>query len=471
VTGARSGPVLLALLLAVRAGAAAPGEGGAEEGVFPSDPRLIEAAALMSDREGYERAIALYRDVLAEDPAEREARRWLARVLSWQGDHDASLAEYALLLEDEGASVPLRTERAEVLSWAGRYDEAEAAFRALLAERPEDPRLVRGLGHVYQWSGRRGEAVEWLERSQELSPDPEVAQALAELRRRWSGSGDNRTTHFRDANGAAVTTSRVTSRLDWDPETAIEASGQWQRASDGDATRDGLGGRLGLRRTLPHGLAVSGGLGYSAWQGAPGHLLARAHLDWTRQESTALALRYEHGGFLARSDSFSVVDEGLDYHELRAQAWQQLAPRWSGFTYVDQLFVGDGNLRSSAGGSVEYAPFERFDVGLGASLGYTHFRESAAPYYSPHLDLGSEASLRGAYPLLPWLSLRARAGVGLGLSEEGELSGFGLGYSVGGGLRIERERVALGLSASRFQTQRGTTYSANSFGLDLSVGF
>lgn len=454
------------------AGAAAvEGPAGDEEVVFPTDPRMIEAAALLSDREQYDRAIGLYRSVLQEYPAEREARQWLARILSWKGEHDEALAQYALLLDTPEPAYVLRVEQAQVLSWAGRYDEAEAAFRALLDEAPEDPRVVRGLGHVYQWSGQREQAIEWLERSQTLEPDPEVATTLDTLKRRWTGSGDNRTTSFADNNGVRITRSRVASRLEWDHRTSLEIAGTWTRASDDSGERDGLSGTLGLRRQLPRGFEAGAELGYSGWQQAPGHLLAAAQLGWTRGESTALTTRYEHGSFLVRSDSFATIDEGLDYHGLRLQAWQQLAPGWSGFAFVDELVVGDGNLRSAVGGSVEYSPFEAWELAVGASLSWTGFRDSAEAYYSPHTDLGSELSLRGRYPILPWLALDASAGVGLGLSEEGELTGFGLGYSVGGGLRMQLSRVALGLTASRFQTQRGATYSAHSFGLDLSVGF
>ena len=74
-----------------------------------------------------------YRDVLDEFPSHATARLWLARVLSWKGDHDESLAEYDRLLDLEPPADDIDVERAEVLSWSGRYDEALLAFDAILA--------------------------------------------------------------------------------------------------------------------------------------------------------------------------------------------------------------------------------------------------------------------------------------------------------------------------------------------------
>ena len=72
----------------------------AEETLY-TDQRMIEADALLADREQYPRAIALYRQVLEEFPSNSMARLWLARVLSWKGDTEQSIAEYDLLLRIE----------------------------------------------------------------------------------------------------------------------------------------------------------------------------------------------------------------------------------------------------------------------------------------------------------------------------------------------------------------------------------
>ena len=145
------------------------------------DPRLAEARALLADSSSYDEAVALYRAILDDTPGgelEDDARLWLARILSWQGEHDASLAHYAELTNRPRPAYDAEIEQAEVLSWAGRYDEAEAAFRALLEREPDDARATRGLARVYLWSERPELADAAFERALELQEDEEARSEL-----------------------------------------------------------------------------------------------------------------------------------------------------------------------------------------------------------------------------------------------------------------------------------------------------
>lgn len=92
-----------------------------------ADPRIAEADALLGDPSGFERAAALYAEVLSADPAAAELRLKRARVLAWAERYAESLDEYAVLLAEAGPPAAARIEQAEVLSWAGRHAEAEAA--------------------------------------------------------------------------------------------------------------------------------------------------------------------------------------------------------------------------------------------------------------------------------------------------------------------------------------------------------
>lgn len=81
------------------------------------DPRMIEASSLLFDRASHDRAIELYREVLAGDPAHRMSRLWLARVLSWGGDYEESLAQYREIALRESDPPWAQKEAADVLTW------------------------------------------------------------------------------------------------------------------------------------------------------------------------------------------------------------------------------------------------------------------------------------------------------------------------------------------------------------------
>ncbi len=171
-----------------------------DDEVLPSDPRMIEANALLEGKETWGRAIELYTSVLEEQPDHVMARTWLARVQAWNGDYDPSLANYDVLLAMDPPPAGMRVERAEVLSWAGRYGEAEAAFQAILLEDPHHFEALRGLARVYNWSGRGLLAEETYTRALEAQDDLEVRKERKELRAQLSWDVDARMRSFTDSD-------------------------------------------------------------------------------------------------------------------------------------------------------------------------------------------------------------------------------------------------------------------------------
>jgi len=125
------------------------------------DGRLAEA------RRSFER-------VLAEDPEDREALRYLALILKAQGEPGRALEiqERALALDPEDRDLVF--DRGVTLLELGRNAEARAALEAVVAEDPNDPRARFYAGVAAYRSGDMSEALPHLERAAALDPALEV---------------------------------------------------------------------------------------------------------------------------------------------------------------------------------------------------------------------------------------------------------------------------------------------------------
>lgn len=452
----------------------------AEEDLY-TDERMIEANSLLSDREQYPRAIALYRQVLEEFPSNSMARLWLARVLAWQGDYEQSIAEYDLLLQPEPPPDGLDIERAEVLSWAGRYDDAQAAFDRILIERPDDRRAFVGKARTYNWSGRRAEAARSYERALLLSDDVDTRQELGELRSGLGVGGDARGLHYFDSDGYSRTTVLSTFGADLDfstrmiGEVAFGRVGRNQPDPQLPVTTplytNGVSALGGLERHLTADFLVSAQAGYAWWENAPGQWLARGIAELALPTNTSLGLQLDHGGFVRWSDSYAALATGLSATNLRGTVWQGLNERWGVFGYAETAFVSDANRRIAVGASTDYQPFERLNLVVGLGADYLTYTERSDFYYDPTIDVGATTLARLDQPLTGWLALFAEAGVGAGYAEEGGISGYGITYNVGGGMKIERGGLDLTLHGGRSQSQRASVYTAYDFGASLDVVF
>jgi len=470
--------VALAVALApVTAVAAAAGEE-----VFEADERMIEANALLGDRSQYPRAIALYRAVLREHPDNGTARLWLARVLSWQGEHGQALAEYdRLLAADPPPAEDLEIERAEVLSWAGRYDEALAAFDRILAEDPDEQRAVLGKARVYRWSGRRSEAAQSYRQALVLRDDDTVRDELGELRKSLGAGGDAQGQYAYDSDGFYRATVGSTASVDLGFATRFVGQMSFDRvgrdgaplvvAAGAPTASNGLSALLGLEQSLGASVVATAQLGYSWWEQAPGQLLARGRLEASLPTGTALGLQLDHGAFLDWSGSYEAVLAGIDGTNLRGTVWHGLAERWGAFGYVETTFVGDGNQRIAAGASTDYQPFRSVDLMLGLGLDYLTYTGRSLLYYDPSIDVGGSAIARIEQPLGEQVAVFAEATCGLGFAEQAGRDGFGLTYGVSGGLRVERGGLSLSVHGGRSQSQRASVYTSYAFGASLDLRF
>ncbi len=133
------------------------------------------------------RALALYEQVLQEDPTNLHALVRSAKLLSWQQRFGEALERYARALELQPGHAEASLERAKVLAWARRFDEARAAFEALLLREPSDREARLGLARTLSWSGRQEEARR--QYAELVKANPRDAEALLGVAQTFAWSG------------------------------------------------------------------------------------------------------------------------------------------------------------------------------------------------------------------------------------------------------------------------------------------
>lgn len=143
----------------------------------------MERARAHVEAQQYDAALHIYRELAAENPQDFEARIWVARLQSWQGNYREAEQDYRRVLRDAPGNFEAELGLVDVLSWQGRYGEAEERLLGLEAEYPEDTEVLLRRARLHRWRGRRKEALATYERLLALDPGNQEAQeALAALR-------------------------------------------------------------------------------------------------------------------------------------------------------------------------------------------------------------------------------------------------------------------------------------------------
>ncbi len=140
----------------------------------------------------------VYRQMLATEPGNLDAKIGLSEVLYWTGNSEAAAAMLKGVpedkLDDKGKLMladlfvakkdyepairifstyldrkpddwVVRLKLADVQSWTKRYPEAIASYEAILNARPHDRQVRRKYGMVLSWAGQNEKAAEQLRQS------------------------------------------------------------------------------------------------------------------------------------------------------------------------------------------------------------------------------------------------------------------------------------------------------------------
>lgn len=176
-------PSLVAELPAI----ARPQTGSSAGQAQPIRTQWERADALMAGGQ-VEEALALYRDLVNADPANRAGRMTLAAALVTAGrDADAS-AEYTAISLRWPDFPWAHTRRGEILERTGDLPGAIQAFETAAQLAPNDPNTHLVLAYAYRHAGLREEAIASFEAALALDPErPAARRVLEELK---SSTGD-----------------------------------------------------------------------------------------------------------------------------------------------------------------------------------------------------------------------------------------------------------------------------------------
>ena len=138
----------------------------------PPDPseQLYARARGAADDGRLAEAMALYRELIAQNPRHLRARNNLALLLDGTGDHQGALAELDRALELDAEHTTLLTNRGALLVAQGRYAAAERDLRRVLRVEPSNVEALFNLGVTMTKKGLWSEAAPHLRRATELDP-------------------------------------------------------------------------------------------------------------------------------------------------------------------------------------------------------------------------------------------------------------------------------------------------------------
>ena len=99
---------------------------------YPQDSEIaVDYIITLAEKHNYTQAIEVCRRVIKTDAKNKEAKIWLARLLSWNMEYDHSIAIYDEIIKAYPDWLKARREKARVLGWERRYGEAIAEYNLL----------------------------------------------------------------------------------------------------------------------------------------------------------------------------------------------------------------------------------------------------------------------------------------------------------------------------------------------------
>lgn len=166
--------------------------------LLENNPRHFQArkelGLLLAWTQQYDQAEIEYRMILSNRPEDLEARMSLARLHAWQKEYDVALGIYERILQDTPGYTQALLGIAQIHAWRGEYREAEVTYHELLS-RGEAPLVAnRELGRLSFWQGKRRRAEQYYRKALEQAPDdPETLTLVEQLegapvhRLEWGG--------------------------------------------------------------------------------------------------------------------------------------------------------------------------------------------------------------------------------------------------------------------------------------------
>lgn len=116
----------------------------------PAD--IVKVAELYAGARQWDQAKAELNKVMANTDASAEekkaARRELAKITAWSGDHAEALGQIGEILKQDPNDVDMRALQAEVSVWSKNLDQALAQYLPLIKQYPDDAKVATGFANA-----------------------------------------------------------------------------------------------------------------------------------------------------------------------------------------------------------------------------------------------------------------------------------------------------------------------------------
>lgn len=136
----------------------------------------------------YAEALRILDRGLGLAPADPDLRLACARVLAWSGQLARAETMIRALLAGQPRNLEALNMLGRVLLWQREFDAADGVFQGILTARPDDTDALIGAGDVQKFQERYDDARPYYERAQRLDPgSADIRRRLAGVRRagRW----------------------------------------------------------------------------------------------------------------------------------------------------------------------------------------------------------------------------------------------------------------------------------------------
>lgn len=131
----------------------------------------LDAAADLTDAGQYDEAIAIFREILAENPTVTTAYLGLGDIHLTQGDYAAAEPVYARAARLEPRNFDAQFGHGVSLQMLDRLVDAVRAYHRALVLRPDSPRVNLNLATTYLQMEQARSALTYAQRAVELEPD------------------------------------------------------------------------------------------------------------------------------------------------------------------------------------------------------------------------------------------------------------------------------------------------------------
>jgi YaiO family outer membrane protein len=207
----------------------------------PAPPTFSEAAELETAGR-FDEALAAFQQLAAVNPNDHQARLAIGRLHMRMGHPDRAEAVYQGVRVEDGTSLEavLGVADARVAQW--RSEDALEALERAEELAPENPRVLASLGRTHQEAGRSTLAVAYMQRAVTLSSAPVYQMSLERARAAHQNRFEVRSfgeefsgTTPRSGSGDVSLNLRLTDAV------RLSGRGQMQRKFDIDDARGGAG--------------------------------------------------------------------------------------------------------------------------------------------------------------------------------------------------------------------------------------